>query len=108
MTDDTYESFLAEYNRRIDEAAKAISADWALTGYRGHNTLNGVAWTARLRRNGKIVAIVEEAGRGGDTLVAFKGGWRDPAATDWATAVSNAAGSDERIALEALLRRAGK
>ncbi len=106
MTD--YDTFLAEYTRRVDEAAKAIGAEWALTGYRGHNTRDGVAWVARLRQNGKSVARVQQDGRGGDTFVDFVGGWRSPKATEWASAVSEHAGGSEDVALEALLRRAGR
>ena len=43
--------------------------DWSIASYKGHQTSDGVAYVASLRRNGKKVANVEHDGRGGTVMV---------------------------------------
>ncbi len=41
---------------------------YAITGYKGHTTHDGVAFTATLRHDKKIIGTVENSGRGGSTF----------------------------------------
>ncbi|WP_072814672.1 hypothetical protein [Rhodococcus zopfii] len=43
--------------------------DWSIASYKGHQTSDGFAYVASLRRNGKKVANVEQDGRGGTVMV---------------------------------------
>lgn len=43
--------------------------EWSIASYKEHQTSSGVAYVASLRRNGKKVAAVEHAGRGGAPIV---------------------------------------
>ena len=44
---------------------------YTVTGYKAHNTRNGVAFAAKLRRDGKIVGDIENDGNGGMTFVHY-------------------------------------
>lgn len=44
---------------------------YTVTGYQGHNTHDGVAFVAKLRKDGKIVGSIQNDGTGGDTWVNF-------------------------------------
>lgn len=40
---------------------------YAVTGYSGHRTPDGVAYTATLRKDGRIIGTIENSGHGGPT-----------------------------------------
>ena len=50
---------------------KASVGGYELKNVRGHNTLDGYAWTATIYRDGKKVGFAEQSGTGGMTMTHF-------------------------------------
>lgn len=116
--DMTYEEVDKYWDSTIARLKAEFPSEWSITGYKGHGTHDGVAWVAKLRLNGKVVAYLEDSGRGGGTDIGF---WKKVGTTVtqdreslalWDAAIK-AALPDEKLepwemVIEALLQRAGK
>jgi len=116
----TYEEVDKYWDSTIARLKAEFPAEWSITGYKGHGTRDGVAWVAKLRRNGKVVGSLEDSGVGGSVFIDFwtkvgnsiDYGHNSEDAKAWAAAIA-AALPDEKIepdqmVIEALLQRAGK
>jgi len=112
MSDLAYEGFMLMWDEALAKAG-ADFARWSVTGYRGHRTRDGVAWVATLRLDGKAVAQLEESGQGGGVEISFWTYTRNrEAEAAWTADVRRVlpgeGPSAVEIAVEALLRRAGR
>ena len=79
----TWEEYEAQYNATRAAALDALTPRWGVKGHRGHNTHDGVAYRfdltfGRLAGCGRVVATVEDEGRGGSPLIYWTDG-RDSA-----------------------------
>ncbi len=103
-----FDTFLGDYNERIAHGIANLDPAYSVTGYRGHNTRDGVAFTANLRLAGRIVATIEDSGTGGGPRV-YCYTPEDRAA--WENEVERVFPGDYlagETAVESLLQRAGK
>jgi hypothetical protein len=111
----TYAEVKVDWDATIARLKVELPATWTVTGYKGHATHDGVAWTASLRWSGKRVAVFEDAGRGGAVDVFFidpDHAIRERNHKAWDKVVAEALPGEkfepEAMVIEALLQRAGK
>jgi hypothetical protein len=109
------DQFTKDWDATIARLREELPAEWSVTGYKGHQTHDGVAWTASLRLNGKRVATFEDAGRGGSVYTFFLAPdhvTRNRERDRWEKAVADALPDEkfepDQMVIEALLLRAGK
>ena len=109
--DESYEDFVKRYNAERAAAALAIDPAWGMRAFKGHNTRDGYAYVFRLTLYGKVVAWVEDEGRGGSVFVGFNDGRNSPTALRWNAEAErlfpNDGGAEERL-VDAILTKAGK
>ena len=84
--------------------------DWSAASYKGHDTSDGVAYVASLRRNGKKVANVEHDGRGGVPMLYWapntqehRDAWNQWVADYRSLHPKDAAYEPESVAIESLI-----
>lgn len=103
------EAWEREWNESIARIRADFPSGWSITGYKGHNTHDGVAWVATLRLDGKSVAFLEDSGVGGGVWSQFRDR-ADRELFDKAVAdvLPDEKTEPEQMVFEALLQRSGK
>jgi hypothetical protein len=100
-----YEAIIAKAKAGIAERDR-----WGITGYKAHQTHDGVAFAARITDAGKVVGWIEDEGRGGGPII-YWDDVRSASAKAWDQMVEDLFPGDgmggEHL-IEALLQQEGK